>query len=178
MTSKCHKRATLPKLWGQTGKQFTVTREMSISGARDQSVQLKVAWCCRRNLSAFFKSCFCYVLFCYITNHSMTGPLGNREFCFPRILENCVPVRNLINNREFKKLRRQLQRKSHIKIELCVKLSLLRLFQVDHVVQNRRTALTLAWYEWFSCKGKEWKIYYCELALSSELQISKFYVVV
>ena len=57
--------------------------------------------------------------------------------------------------REFKKLRRQLQRKRHNKIELCVKLSLLRLFHVDHVVQNRRIALSLAWYEWFSCKGKE-----------------------
>ena len=60
-----------------------------------------------------------------------------------------------INVREFKKLRRQLQRKRHIKIELCVKLSLLGLLHVDHVVQNRRTALSLAWYEWFSCKGKE-----------------------
>ena len=39
--------------------------------------------------------------------------------------------------REFKKLRRQLQRKRHIKIELCVNLSLLRLFHVVHVVQNR-----------------------------------------
>ena len=57
--------------------------------------------------------------------------------------------------REFKKLRRQLQRKRYIKIELCVKLSLLRLFYVDHVVQNRRTALSLAWQEWFSSKGKE-----------------------
>ena len=56
--------------------------------------------------------------------------------------------------REFKKLGPQLQRKRHIKIELCVKLSLLRLFHVHHVVRNRRTALSLAWYEWFSCKGK------------------------
>ena len=80
--------------------------------------------------------------------------------------------------REFKKLRRQLQRKRHIKIELCVKLSLLRLFHVDHVVQNTRIALSLAWYERFSCKGKEWKIYCCELALSSEPQIRKFHVVV
>ena len=39
-----------------------------------------------------------------------------------------------------------------------VKLSLLRLFHVDQVVQNRRTALSLAWHEWFSCKGKELKI--------------------
>ena len=45
--------------------------------------------------------------------------------------------------------------KRHIKIELLVKLSLSRLFHVDHVVQNRRIPLSLAWYEWFSCKGKE-----------------------
>ena len=51
--------------------------------------------------------------------------------------------------REFKKLRRQVQGKRHIKIELCAKLSLLRLFHVDHVVQNRRSALSLAWHEWF-----------------------------
>ena len=81
-------------------------------------------------------------------------------------------------NREFKKLRRQLQGKRHIKIELCVNLSLLRLFHVYHVVQNRRCALSLAWHEWFSWKGKEWKIYCCELPLSSEPQIWKFHVVV
>ena len=57
----------------------------------------------------------------------------------------------LCDNSEFKKLRRQLQRKRHIKIELCVKFSLLRLFHVGHVVQNRRSALSLAWHEWFSC---------------------------
>ena len=65
--------------------------------------------------------------------------------------------------REFKKLRRQLRGKRHIKIELCVKLSPLRLFYVDHVVQKRRSALPLAWHEWFSWKGKEWKIYCCEV---------------
>ena len=59
------------------------------------------------------------------------------------------------NNREFKKLRWQLQRKRHIKIVLCVKPSLLRLFHVDNVVQNKRSALSLFWHEWFSCKGKE-----------------------
>ena len=40
---------------------------------------------------------------------------------------------------------------SHLKTAL----SLLRLFHVGHVVQNRRSALPLAWHEWFSCKGKE-----------------------
>ena len=28
---------------------------------------------------------FAFVLFCYIKNHLMTGPLGNSEFCFPQI---------------------------------------------------------------------------------------------
>ena len=28
---------------------------------------------------------FAFVLFCYITNHLITGPLGNSEFCFPQI---------------------------------------------------------------------------------------------
>ena len=59
--------------------------------------------------------------------------------------------------REFKKLRWQLQRKRHIQIELCVKFSLLRLFHVGYVVQNRRSALSLASHDciWFSCKGKK-----------------------
>ena len=35
------------------------------------------------NIRAFLK--FAFVLFCYITNHLMTGPLGNSEFCFPGI---------------------------------------------------------------------------------------------
>ena len=81
-------------------------------------------------------------------------------------------------NREFKKLRWQLRRKLVIKTELCVKFSVLRLFHVGHVEQNRRGALSLASQEWFSCKGKEWKIYCYGLALSSELQIWKFHVVV
>ena len=43
----------------------------------------EVAWCYRWNLGMFFKICF--VLFCCITNHTMTGPLGNRKLCFLRI---------------------------------------------------------------------------------------------
>ena len=50
-------------------KQFTVTREMLTAVA---------------GISAHFSK-FAFVLFCYITNHLMTGPLGNSEFCFPRI---------------------------------------------------------------------------------------------
>jgi len=35
-------------------------------------------------------------------------------------------------------------RKRHFKLELCVRLSVLRLFHVDHVLQNRRSAFSLA----------------------------------
>ena len=51
---------------------------------RDQSVQLKVLPDVVAEISARFSK-FAFVLFCYITNHLMTGPLGNSEFCFPRI---------------------------------------------------------------------------------------------
>ena len=51
------------------GKQFTVTREMLTAVA---------------GITARYSK-FAFVLFCYITNHLMTGPLGNSEFCFPRI---------------------------------------------------------------------------------------------
>ena len=41
-----------------------------------------------------------------------------------------------LNGREFNKLRRQLQRKRHRKIELCVRLNAFRFFQFDDVVEN------------------------------------------
>ena len=58
--------------------QFTVTREMLTAVARDQRWPNVVA-----GISARF-SILGIVLFCYITNHLMTGPLRNIEFCFPR----------------------------------------------------------------------------------------------
>ena len=108
----------------------------------------------------------------------------NKELTNRRLLHHdtvwsrYISRRRPVEIREFKKLRRQLQGKRHIKIELGVKLSLLQLFHVNHVVQDRRSAFSLAWHEWFSCQGKEWKIYSCELGLSSELQIWKFHVIV
>ena len=50
---------------------------------------------------------------------------------------------NQVDNSEFKKIRRQLQRKRYIKIDLCVRVSDLRLFNVGHVVPNRRSPLSL-----------------------------------
>ena len=74
---------------------------------------------------------------------------------FQEMLGECCNARSPWANRGFKKLRWQLKRKRHIQIELCVRVSALRLFQVGHVVQNKRSALSLGWHECFSCKGKE-----------------------
>ena len=46
--------------------------------------------------------------------------------------------------RDFKKLRRLLQRKLYIKIELCVRLSVMPLFLVDQIVKTRRSVLSPA----------------------------------
>ena len=66
----------------------------------------------------------------------------------------------------------------NVTLKLNFAFSLLRLFHVGRVVQNRPSVLSLAWHEWFSSKGREWKIYCWELALLSEPQIWKFHVVV
>ena len=75
----------IAKTMTSKGKQFIVDSEMLKAVTRDQSVQLKVAWCCHCNLSPFFKSDYLFAtgltyFFCYITNHLVTGPLGNKEF--------------------------------------------------------------------------------------------------
>ena len=70
--AKCHERGNIAKTIMSNGKQFTVTREMLTAVA------------VMAGISARFSN-FAFVLFCYITNHLMTGPLGNSEFCFPRI---------------------------------------------------------------------------------------------
>ena len=65
--AKCHERATLRKLWRQTGNSSLLPLLHVMAGISARS------------------SNFAFVLFCYITNHLMTGPLGNSEFCFLRI---------------------------------------------------------------------------------------------
>ena len=70
--AKCHERATLRKLWRQTG---------------NSSLLPAICWPLLHvmaGISSRFSN-FAFVLFCFITNHLMTGPLGNSEFCFPRI---------------------------------------------------------------------------------------------
>ena len=49
-------------------------------------------------------------------------------------LDCVINTQGSLRNSEFKKLRWLLQRNHHIKIELCVWLSVLRLFQVGHIV--------------------------------------------
>ena len=63
------------KAMTSNGKQFTVT----LSTVHCWPLLYVMA-----RISARFSN-FAFVLFCYITNHLMTGPLGNSEFCFPRI---------------------------------------------------------------------------------------------
>ena len=70
--AKGHERATLQKLWRQTG-------DSSLLPAKCWPLLHVIA-----GISARFSN-FAFVLFCYITNHLMTGLLGNSEFCFPRI---------------------------------------------------------------------------------------------
>ena len=62
-------------------------REMLTAVASDQRWPDVVA-----GVSASFSK-FPFVLFCYITNHLMTGSLGKSEFCFSgniEILENKI----------------------------------------------------------------------------------------
>ena len=68
----------IAKTLTSSGKQFTVTREMLTAVARDQR------WHDVAGILACFPK-FAFLLFCYITNHLLTGPLGNSEFCFPRL---------------------------------------------------------------------------------------------
>ena len=60
------------------GKQFTGYLRNVTAVARVQRWPDIVA-----GISARFSN-FVFVLFCYTTNHSMTGPMGNSEFCFLR----------------------------------------------------------------------------------------------
>ena len=70
--AKCHEQAALRKLWRQTGNS-------SLLPAKCWPLLHVIA-----GISAPFSN-FAFVLFCYITNHLMIVPLGNSEFCFPRI---------------------------------------------------------------------------------------------
>ena len=67
--AKCHERATLRKLRRQTGNS-------SLLPAKCWPLLHAMA-----GISSRFSN-FAFVLFCYITNHLMTGPLRNSEFCF------------------------------------------------------------------------------------------------
>ena len=69
----------IAKTMTSNGKQLTVTREMLTAVARDQRWPDVVA-----EISPCFSK-LAFVLFCYITNHLMTGPLGDSEFFLPRI---------------------------------------------------------------------------------------------
>ena len=67
------------------------------------------------------------------------GRRNGTDLSFGDIMRN--PVVNCLLGRLIKKLRRLLQRKRQIKIELCARLSVLLLLHVGHVVQNRQSTL-------------------------------------
>ena len=72
----------LAKTMTSNGKQFPVTREMLTAAARDHSMQLKLAWCCRRNLSTFYKIRFCFVfLYNFVSGNSEI--LAKQNSLFP-----------------------------------------------------------------------------------------------
>ena len=146
-------------------------QKLSDVKAKLQSAESKSGWFERRLteaevfLSSFFFSTCPFFLFCcccccfysalilptvLIICFALIMHLRN---VFPAVLYPTSIFFDLIT--KFKKSRRLLQRKRHIKIELCVWLSILRLSRVGRVAQNRRSALSPAWYKWFSCKGKE-----------------------
>ena len=99
----------IAKTMTSNGKQFTVTREMLTAVARDQSVQLKMAWCCRKNLTPFFKICFCFVL---LYNKSLNDwSLGKQWILFPSgpvikclLLTTIIIIKNDINKKKYSKL--------------------------------------------------------------------------
>ena len=66
-------RATLRKLWRQTGNS-------SLLPAKFWPLWHVIC----QKFDYLFSTGLTHLL-CYITNHLMTGPLGNSEFCFPRI---------------------------------------------------------------------------------------------
>ena len=71
--AKCHERATLRKLWCQAGNS-------SLLPAKCWPLLHVIC-----QLRDYLFSTGLTHLLCYITNHLMTVPLGNSEFCFPRI---------------------------------------------------------------------------------------------
>ena len=81
----------IAKTMTSNGKRLTVTHELLTAVARDQRWPDVVAGIIVNGgdinyagMSARFSK-FASVLFSYITNHWMTGPLGNSEICFPLI---------------------------------------------------------------------------------------------
>ena len=74
----------IAKTMTSNGKQSSVTREKLTAVSRACSWRWTdvVAGILARFLKLDF------VLFCYITNHVMTSPFGNSEFCFPRNLND------------------------------------------------------------------------------------------
>ena len=67
----------IAKTMASNGKQFTVTCEVLTTVAHHLYIFKSHDYLLSTGLTHLFH---------YITNHLMTGPLGNSQFCFPRLL--------------------------------------------------------------------------------------------
>ena len=73
---------------------------------------------------------------------------------------------------EFKNLRRLLQRKCHLKIDLCSNLNLCGDYStLVTLCETENSIITRDWHERFSCKCREWKIYCCQLTSKSKCNV-------
>ena len=94
------------KTMTSSGKQFTIIHKMLTAVTRDQKWPDVVT-----GISGRFSK-YAFVLLCYNTYHLMTGPLGNSEFCFPRLRFSgnkihCSPRNQSLSNISYLELKKQ-----------------------------------------------------------------------
>ena len=78
VSRQMHERATLRKLWRQTGNS-------SLLPGQQFTADRCCTWWLESQRGFQILLLFCFAIYTDITNHLMTGPEGNSEFCFPRI---------------------------------------------------------------------------------------------
>ena len=87
---------------------------------------------------------------------------------------NSFEAKSVLSNREFKKLRRLLQRKRHFKIALCVRLSALRLFnRLVTLYKMGELHLLLLGTKNFHAKAKDLLLRACVVVRTSKMKFSR-----
>ena len=99
------------------------------------------------------RRCCCRCMFfflCYITNHLMTGPEGNRSFCFPRIFPEAQSRETLRFEIEIETLRYPRDQSSSVyyalfpqfRSQICPEMPLIRCTRISISVTKCPLALT------------------------------------